>query len=149
MVDDDYQAMVESVIEDADALALSTTDGSEPWIAPVEYFRDEEGNFYFFSTTDSRHAQHIEANETVAVAIWEQGDQPEYSPDLDATIQGVQIRGTASRLSEDEFPPMAAGAAEQLDIPMPPYTAFQIEPERFYAPIIEDGINKRVEVEMG
>lgn len=149
MGEDDYQAVVESVIEDSVALALSTTDGTEPWVAPVEFFRDESGNFYFFSTTDSRHAQHIEENDTVSVAIWADGDQPEYSPDLDTTLQGVQIRGKASRLSEDEFPPMAAGAAEELDIPMPPYTAYQIEPERVYVPIIEDGINKRVEVDLG
>lgn len=145
---DDYQAVAESVIEDSEALALSTTDGSEPWVAPVEYFRDEDGYFYFFSTTDSRHAKHIEANETVSVAIWGDGDQPEYSPDLDTTLEGVQIHGTATRLSEEEFPPMAAGAAEELDIPMPPYTAFQIDPEQVYVPIIEDGINKRVEVDL-
>lgn len=149
MAEDDYHEMVEAVIEDSEALALSTSDGSEPWVAPVEYFRDDAGTFYFFSTTDSRHAQHIEANDTVAVAIWGDGDQPEYSPDLDTTLRGVQIRGRASRLSQDEFPPMAAAAAEELDIPMPPYTAFQIEPERVYAPIIEDGINKRVELDMG
>lgn len=149
MGEDDYQAVVEAVIEDSEALALSTTDGSEPWVAPVEYFRDESGNFYFFSTTDSRHAQHIEVDGTVSAAIWKDGEQPEYSPDLDATLQGVQIRGNATKLSEEEFPPMAAGAAEELDIPMPPYTAFQIEPERVYVPIIEDGINKRVEVDLG
>lgn len=148
MGEDDYHEIIESVIENSEALALSTTDGSEPWVAPVEYFRDESGNFYFFSTTDSRHARHIEANDTVAAAIWNDGDQPEYAPDLDITLEGVQIRGKATQLSEDEFPPMAAGAAEELDIPMPPYTAFQIEPERVYAPIIEDGINKRVEVDM-
>lgn len=32
---------------------------------------------------------------------------------------------------------------------MPPYEAFSIEPLRADAPVIEDGVNKRVEVEWG
>lgn len=147
MADNDYQELIEAVIEDNDYLALSTTDGTEPWVAPIEYFRDEAGNFYFFSTTDSRHAEHIEANETVAVAVWED-DQPEYSPDMTTSLKGVQIRGAAARLSEDEYPEIVEAAIEDLDAPMPPYAAFTIEPRRVYAPIIEDGVNKRVEVDM-
>lgn len=149
MGDNDYQSVVESVIEETPYLALSTTDGSEPWVAPIEYFRDGAGTFYFFSTTDSRHAQHIETNGTVAVALWGEQDQPDYSPDLDATLHGIQIRGEAARLSEEEYPDIVEGAVEQLGAPMPPYAAYKIEPKRVYVPVIEDGINKRVEVEMG
>lgn len=149
MVDDNYQEVVESVIEETPYLALSTADGSKPWVAPIEYFRDEAGDFYFFSTTDSRHAQHIEANGTVAAALWGEQDQPEYSPDLDATLNGIQFRGEATRLTEAEYPEIVEGAVEQLGAPMPPYAVYKIEPTRVYVPVIEDGINKRVEVEMG
>lgn len=147
MVENNYQELVEKVIEENPYLALSTTDGTEPWVAPIEYFRDEAGNFYFFSTIDSRHARHIEENETVAVALWGQ-DQPEYSPDMTISLNGVQIRGEAYRLSEDEYPETVEAAVEELGAPMPPYAAFKIEPRRVYAPIIEDGVNKRVEVDM-
>lgn len=147
MVEDDYQELVEEVIDENSYLALSTTDGTKPWVAPIEYFRDETGNFYFFSTTDSRHAKHIETNETVAVALWAQ-NQPEYSSDMTVVLNGVQIRGDGYRLSEDEYPEIVEGALEELEAPMPPYAAFKIVPRRVYAPIIEDGVNKRVEVDM-
>lgn len=149
MAETNYQEQVEQVIQENPYLALSTTDGTAPWVAPIEYFRDEVGNFYFFSTTDSRHAQHIKTNETVAVALWGNQDQPEYSPDLNATLNGVQIRGKATRLTEAEYPEIVQGAVEELGAPMPPYAAFKIEPQRVYLPVIEDGINKRVEVDMG
>lgn len=143
----DYQEMVEEVIEEAQYLALSTTDGTDPWVSTIEYLRDETGTFYFFSTTDSRHAQHIEDNETVAVAIWS-AEQPDYAPDVSTNLNGVQIRGVAQRLPEDEFPDAVVAAIEALDPPMPPYAAFEIEPQEVYAPIIDDGVNKRVEVEL-
>lgn len=144
----DYHELVESVIEENRYLALSTTDGTDPWVATVEYIRDDAGDFYFFSTTTSRHARHIEANGTVAVAIWGP-DQPEYTPETSASLKGVQIRGEARRLAEDEYPEAVEAAIEALDPPMPPYAAFAIEPRRVYAPVIDDGVNERVEVDWG
>lgn len=147
MVENDYQDLVETVIEENRYLTLATTDGTDPWAAPVEYIRDEAGTFYFFSTDTSRHAEHIEDNETVAVAIFGP-DQPEYAPETSASLNGVQIRAKARRLSEDDHPDVVTSAIEALDPPMPPYAAFEIEPVRVYAPIIEDGVNKRVEIDV-
>lgn len=143
----DYRDLVEGVIEDNSYLTLATTDGDEPWAAPVEYIRDESGTFYFFSPAGTRHARHIQENETVGVAIFGP-EQPEYTPDISESLNGVQIRGRARMLEEDEYPDPVAGAIEALDPPMPPYEAFAIEPLRAYAPVIEDGVNKRVEVEL-
>lgn len=147
MGENNYQELVEAVIEEARYLALSTTDGTEPWVATIEYIRDETGTFYFVSTTDSRHARHIEANGTVAVAIWT-ADQPEYAADASTSLNGVQFRGEARRLSEDEYPDAVTAAIEALEPPMPPYAAYEIDPQAVYAPVIDDGVNKRVEVEM-
>jgi hypothetical protein len=44
MRDNSYQEMVEEVIKENRYLALSTTDGTEPWIATIEYIRDEAGS---------------------------------------------------------------------------------------------------------
>lgn len=60
----------------------------------------------------------------------------------------MQIRGTATRLSEDEYPEAVNATIDALDPPMSPYTPYKIEPRRVYAPIIDDGVNKRVEVDM-
>lgn len=146
MGENNYQGMVEQVIEDNRYLALSTTDGTTPWVSTIEYIY-ADGVFYFFSTTDSRHARHIEENGTVAVAIWDR-EQPEYTPDVSTHLKGVQMRAEARRLGEAEYPDAVVAAIEALDPPMPPYAAFEFNPERVYAPVIDDGVNKRVEVDL-
>lgn len=143
-----YRETVERVMENNRTLALSTTNGRDPWVAPVDYLRDDAGNFYFGSPTTSRHARHIEQNGTVAVAIWEPS-QSKHGPDVTATLEGVQLRGAARRISEAEYPDVVLDFIEEKPGPLrPPYAVFKIEPRRVYAPIIEDGVNKRVEVEM-
>lgn len=146
MSDPDYQALAEAVIEENRYLALATTDGTEPWVATIEYVYDA-GTFYFFSTVSSRHARHIEQNEMVAVAIWSR-DQPEYSPTGSRTLNGVQFSGDALRIAETDYPAPVGAAIEALEPPMPPYAAFALEPHRVYVPVIEEGLNRRVEVEL-
>ncbi len=63
--------LVRSIIREGRYLSLATTDGSDPWVAPVEYVADAALNLYFVSLHASRHAQHIDANPTVAVAIFD------------------------------------------------------------------------------
>lgn len=144
----DYAALAEAVIEENRYLALGTTDGSEPWVAPVEYIRGEDGTFYFFSTDAARHSADLEANPVVSAAIYGE-DQPEYAPDKTAALRGVQIRGRARKLDPDEYPELVSGAIDALEPPMPPYEAFALEPESYHVPLIEDGVNTRVEVELG
>ena len=139
--------MVEEVIKNNEYLGLATADGEEPWLAPIEYIYDESGDFYFFSTTSSRHVEHMETNDTVAVAIWDE-HQPEYDSDLSASLNGVQIRAKASRVPEDEYPEAIVAGIEAFDLPIPPYAVYKLEPQRSYVPIIDDGVNKRVEVDL-
>ncbi|NIW27839.1 MAG: pyridoxamine 5'-phosphate oxidase family protein, partial [Actinobacteria bacterium] len=47
---DDYGAFAAEVIEENRYMALATTDGEEPWVAPVEFLRGEDGTFYWLST---------------------------------------------------------------------------------------------------
>ncbi|MDX1663419.1 MAG: pyridoxamine 5'-phosphate oxidase family protein [Candidatus Promineifilaceae bacterium] len=140
------QAFVREIIAGNRYLNLATTDGEEPWVATIEYVHDDELNFYFFSTDDARHSRHIEENPTVAISIYSSG-QPDYSGDLSANLNGVQMRATARRLAEEEYPEMISGAIEAFDLPMPPYSAYKIEPTAFYIPRVENGINMRVRVE--
>ncbi|MBD3646805.1 MAG: pyridoxamine 5'-phosphate oxidase family protein, partial [Pseudomonadales bacterium] len=78
MTDGDLD-FVRALIERNRYLTLSTTDGDEPWIAPLEYICDENMNLYFFSPETSAHAKHIERNSSLAVAIFD-AEQPEYEP---------------------------------------------------------------------
>ena len=141
------QEMVREIISTNRYLTLATTDGADPWVAPLEYLHDGELNFYFLSTGDCRHSRQIEQNSTVALAIFET-TQPEYSPDLSVTIRGVQIRGSARHLPPEEYPESVVQAIDALNPPMPPYSVFQVVPSAFYLPKIIDGVNERVEVQM-
>jgi len=142
------QETVREIISTNRYLSLATTDGKEPWVAPIEYLADDDLNFYFLSTGDSRHSGHIERNSTVALTIFDT-TQPEYSANLSATLRGVQVRGSARRLSPDEYPESVVQAINALNPPMPPYSAFQVVPSAFYLPKLVDGVNERIEVRMG
>ena len=139
--------LVRDVITGNRYLSLATTEGEEPWVAPVEYLHDEQLNFYFFSTADARHSQHIRRNPTVAFAIFD-ATQPEYSGNLTAPLRGVQIRASARQLSGAEYPEMITEAIDALELPMPPYEVFQLVPTTFYLPKIDEGVNVRVQVDM-
>ncbi len=142
MTTDRARDLARSVIESQRYLTLATSDGRRPWIAVVEYLRDEEGSFYFFSPDDSEHARHIERNPEVAVAIFG-SEQPDYAADATATLNGVQMSATARRIAKDEYPDIVVAGIEALHPPMPPYAVFKIEPGRTFVPRIEDGVNVR------
>ena len=141
------QEFVREIITRNRYLSLATTAGEEPWVAPVEYLHDEQLNFFFFSTGESRHSRHIQQNPTVAFAIFDR-TQPDYTGDLSANLRGVQIRASARRLPSEEYPEMVTGAIDALELPMPPYEVYQLVPTAFYLPKVEEGVNVRVQVEM-
>lgn len=138
---------VRGLIERNRYIVLATTDGDNPWVAPVEYMTDEDLNFYFFSPSDVRHVQHIERNGSVAAAVFDT-EQPDYTADTTANLNGVQMECTARRLEQSEYSEAVLAAIGALDPPMPPYEVFKITPRHFYVPRIEDGVNTRYEVEM-
>jgi uncharacterized protein YhbP (UPF0306 family) len=142
------QELVREIISKNRYLSLATTDGSAPWVAPIEYMCDDRLNFYFLSTVDCRHSRHIQDNPAVAVAIYET-TQPDYSPGLTVTIRGVQIQASAKRLSPVEHPDTVTAAIDALQPPMPPYAVFRLTPSEFYLPKLRNGVNERVRVDMG
>lgn len=143
-VDSDW---IRELIDRNRYLALSTTDGSQPWVAPVEYMVDDDLNFYFFSPRNVRHSKHIESNDSVAIAVFDT-EQPDYTPETTVTLNGMQMEGTASRLDESDYTDAIKAAIEALQPPMPPYEVFKVTPRRFYVPRIEDGVNVRDEIDM-
>ncbi len=140
-------AWVRDFIERTQYLVLATTDGDSPWVAPVEPLVDEDLNFYFFSTPEARHSQHIENGGKVAAVMFA-SEQPQYTPTLSANLSGVQMECTARKLDPSEYNEAVRGAIDALQPPMPPYQVFMITPSRFYVPAIENGVNTRYEVEM-
>ena len=140
------QQFVRDIIKNNRYLTLSTSDGTKPWIAPLEYISDDDLNLYFFSLENSVHVQHLQKNKSVAVAIFEP-NQPEYQPGKTLQLLGVQIAATAQKL-DAQFPKVVRDAINILKPPIPPYAVFEIRPTRFYIPLIKDGLNERKEVRL-
>jgi uncharacterized protein YhbP (UPF0306 family) len=140
--------LVETILRRNRYLVLSTTNGTAPWIAPLEYMIDGDLNFYVFSPDDSRHVRDLEMNEKVAVVVFEH-EQGEYSPEASFNLNGVQMEAVARRVPQAEYSADIVAAIDALKPPMPSYSVFKIEPRRFYLPEIRNGVNIRTEVSMG
>ena len=140
-------AWIRNLVENTQYLVLATTDGDSPWVAPVEPIVDEDLNFYYLSTSDALHSRHIEAGGNVAAVMFA-NEQPEYTPTLSANLNAVQMECTGKRLHPSEYNEAVQGAIDFIQPPMPPYEVYKLEPERFYVPAIENGVNTRYEVEM-
>jgi nitroimidazol reductase NimA-like FMN-containing flavoprotein (pyridoxamine 5'-phosphate oxidase superfamily) len=147
MTDRADAAWVRALIERTQYLVLATTDGHEPWVAPLECMVDDDLNFYFFSTSDARHSRDIEANGHVAAVMFDT-EQPAYTPSVTANLNGVQMECSARKLDASEYNEAVLGAIDALEPPMPPYEVFKITPTHFYVPRIENGVNLRYEVDM-
>lgn len=93
----DHNKIAKEIIENNMYLSIATSDGENSWIAPLFYTIDEQYNFYFVSAIDSVHAQHIQKNPHVAIAIFD-SHQPE------GTGNGVQIKAKAGLVDEREYP---------------------------------------------
>lgn len=125
-------------------LTLSTTDGSHPWVAPLEYISDHDLNLYFFSPETTIHALHIGERNGVAVAIFD-AVQPEYESAQVIRIAGLQMTAVARKLKAP-LPALVENQVEAWGLPMPPYAAYQITPQQLFLPVIRDGVNERMEV---
>jgi uncharacterized protein YhbP (UPF0306 family) len=140
-------AWVRALIKRNRVVVLATTDGGEPWVAPLEYTADEDLNLYFFSTTEARHVRHLEANSAVAAAVFDHM-QPRVTATTTTDLNGVQMECTAIRVPPELHTDAVKTAIATLDISIPPYAVFKIVPHRFYVPRVENGLNIRHEIEM-
>ncbi len=140
-------AWVRALIKRNHIVVLATTEGQEPWVAPLEYTADEDLNLYFFSTTEARHVRHLEANSAVAAVVFD-SVQPRVTATTTTDLNGVQMECTAIRVPPEQHTDAVKTAIETLGISIPPYAVFKIVPHRFYIPRVENGLNIRYEVDM-
>ncbi len=75
-------------------LATSSKDGV-PWNSPVYSAYDENYNFFWVSSPESKHSKNIEANNRVAIVIYN-------STDPEGTGEGVYILAKGYELSEQD-----------------------------------------------
>lgn len=78
------------LIESASTLTMATAGDAGPWSAPVYYvFRD--GNFFFFSSPQSRHIQQAITTGKAAASLYHQSDAWQ-------EIRGIQMTGSVQRI---------------------------------------------------
>jgi uncharacterized protein YhbP (UPF0306 family) len=138
---------VQGLIKRNRVVMLATTDGAKPWVAPLEYMADEDLNLYFFSPTETRHAQHLEANSTAAATVIDY-KQPIVTPTATVFLNGVQMECTATRIPPELLTDALKTVIETADISIPPNAAFKIVPHRIYVPKFQNGIHTRIEVDI-
>ena len=76
-------------------IATASTDG-EPWVTPVFYSYDAALNFYWYSSSRTKHSELIAKNKKVALTIFNANADEE-----DAS--GVYISGNAFEVDKDEL----------------------------------------------
>ena len=140
------QDFIRSRIKRNRYFSLATIDGTDPWIAPLEYISDDDLNLYYFSPENAAHSHHISDHQTVAITVFD-AVQPEYEPAQVMRIAGVQAVAQAERLSEP-YPNLVANQIDAWQLPMPPYAAYKITAAKWFIPVLKNGINERLEVPM-
>ncbi len=73
-------------------LCLATSEGEQPWVAPV-YYVFRQGKFVFLSAPHTRHCRQIAENARVAASI-----QQDYSNWEE--IKGIQLQGTVQQVED-------------------------------------------------
>ena len=95
---DNYVKRAKDIINNNSYMVVSTADkNAVPWGAPVFFANDKKySKVYFISAIDSRHAENIEVNPKVSLAIFDSNSPIGVS-------EGVQIEGTASSVGKAEI----------------------------------------------
>lgn len=94
----DMTLLAKQIIIQNKFLSLATSDREgNVWSTPLSYSRDNDCNFYFTTTLDSRHIENIRKNPYVSFSIF---DSTRRVSDID----GLQIRGIAGELEKEKLP---------------------------------------------
>ena len=95
---DNYEKKAREIINNNSYMVVCTSDKSAiPWGAPVFFAHDKRySKAYFISAVDSRHAENIESNPKVSIAIFDSNSPIGVS-------EGVQIEGTASAVGRTDI----------------------------------------------
>lgn len=96
-MDHDYHNIATKIVEKGSYMTIGTSNGFEPWIAPVAYWTDDDNCFYFVSHKESKHVTHIAINPKVAISIFDSS-----IPEGKGDKSGIQISAFAKILAFDD-----------------------------------------------
>lgn len=89
-----WNTKIKEALDRSEFMALGTVDAEGVWTCPVVFSYDEKCNLYFISRLGTRHAQNIEQDPRVSVAIYK---TERTTHDGVIGLQGV---GTARQIDE-------------------------------------------------
>lgn len=94
----DMTLLAKEIIKQNKFLSLATADrGGNVWSTPLSYSVDDECNFYFTTTLDSKHIENIKKNPYVSFSIF---DSTRRVSDID----GLQIKGIVGEVERERLP---------------------------------------------
>jgi uncharacterized protein YhbP (UPF0306 family) len=119
-------AAVRSFLSGCSRMVLATEGVRGPWAATVFFAHDRAFRFFFFSRTDTRHAQNIAAQPRVAAALNGRASAKH--------IKGIQLCGTASRITREKHPEFFALFKKRFPWAreFPDHELFVIRPSELY-----------------
>ena len=149
MTQKELNQIARDIIKNNIYLTLATTDGENPWSAPLFYCVDDQYNFYYISQIECSHSQHILENHKIAFSIFDS-----HAPE--GKGNGVQASGKAYLLDKEKDITEALKHYHTTFIKCEPedftgskpYRLFKIVPEKFYVLDPEAEVDKRVEVQL-
>lgn len=86
---EEWKTYLAACLDTSQYMVLATVGKSGPWANPVYFAFDSSFTLYFLSQPSSRHMRNLEANPTVACAIFNP------SQEAQGKVRGTQIVGTA------------------------------------------------------
>lgn len=127
-------------------LTLGTSDGKEPWTAPLFYAANEKNEFYFISKMGSTHIKHILKNPKISFAIFD-------SHQKEGMGNGIQGKGIVVKLPENEikqalkfYKTTFIETKKESFTGKAPYRLFKIIPQKLYILDPDEQTDVRVEV---
>lgn len=102
------QKVIKQHLDGQHVMQLATVHNAMPWCASLYYILGDDGALYWASIPSRRHSIEILNNPCVAAAIVAKSE-------VDERVAGIQIEGTAKRISlADEIRPIAIKYAERF-----------------------------------
>jgi len=95
MSKEQIEAIIREYIDQVIHMSLATVKNNKPWVCEVHFYYDNELNLYFTSSKNSRHAQELIANASVAGNIVTQHFKNQ-------KVRCVEFEGTAEMLTGAE-----------------------------------------------
>jgi general stress protein 26 len=91
----DAKAHAKHVISNADLMTIASADSNgKPWISPVGFISDTDGNLYWVSNKESVHSDNIRVRPEVAIVV--------VGKNLDGNNDGVYFDALAAELTDQK-----------------------------------------------